>query len=137
MSVLFPACCKAGGMCFAMPDVCKTPSAPSPVPVPYPNMGMMNQVKDASTKVKICGKPAVLLNSEIPRSTGDEAGSVGGVVSGENMGKVAFKKGSSKVRMQGQPVVHLTSTTSHNGSNANVPVGQVVAPSQVKVFVAP
>jgi len=124
-------------MCFAMPDVCLTPSAPSPVPVPYPNMGMLNQATRVSTKVKFSGKPAVLLNSEIPRSSGDEAGTNGGVVSGVNMGPVVFKKGSSKVRIEGQPCVHLTSTTSHNGTNANVPVGQVVAPSQVKVFVAP
>lgn len=137
MSVLFPACSKAGGMCFAMPDVCLTPSAPSPVPVPYPNMGMLNQATRVSTKVKFSGKPAVLLNSEIPRSSGDEAGTNGGVVSGVNMGPVVFKKGSSKVRIEGQPCVHLTSTTSHNGTNANVPVGQVVAPSQVRVFVAP
>jgi hypothetical protein len=124
-------------MCSALPDVCLTPSAPSPVPVPYPNMGMLNQATRVSTKVKFSGKPAVLLNSEIPRSSGDEAGTNGGVVSGVNMGPVVFKKGSSKVRIEGQACVHLTSTTSHNGSNANVPVGQVVAPSQVKVFVAP
>ena len=135
--ILFPACCKAGGQCFAMPDVCKTPAVPSPIPVPYPNIGMVNLARRASTKVKICGKPALTVKSEIPRSMGDEAGTAGGVVSGVNMGPVTFKKGSTKVRIEGASAVHLTSTTSHNGTNANVPVGQVIAPSQVKVFVAP
>lgn len=137
MGLLLPACTKAGGQCFAMPDVCLTPSAPSPVPVPYPNLGNPAQAQRTSTKVKFAGKPVVLLNSTISRSQGDEAGTNGGVVSGMNMGQVSFKKGSSKVRVQGQPCVHLMSTTSHNGVNANVPVGQVIAPSQVKVFVAP
>ncbi len=135
--VLFPACTIACGQAFAMPDVCLTPAAPSPVPVPYPNTGMLNQAKGTATKVKIAGKPAILLNSTISRSMGDEAGSNGGVMSGMNMGPVSFKKGSSVVRIEGQPCVHLTSITAHNGVNANVPVGQVIVPSQVKVFVAP
>jgi hypothetical protein len=72
----------------------------------------------------------------VPRSQGDEAGSSGGVVSGENMGKVQFRKGSSKVMVEGMPCVMLTAMTSHNGSNSNT-IGSVLAPSQTKVFVAP
>ena len=53
------------------------------------------------------------------------------------MDKVTYKKASSKVKAQGQPVCHLTSTTGHNGSNANMPAGAQVAPSQTKVLVAP
>ena len=34
-------------------------------------------------------------------------------------------------------MVHLTSMTGHNGTNANVPAGVQVAPSQTKVIVAP
>ncbi len=138
MTAIFPAATKQGGMCQGFPDVCKTPAPPAaPVPVPYPNLGMLNQATKASTKVKFAGKPALTIKSEIPRSSGDEAGSAGGVVSGVNMQKVEFKKGSTKVKIEGQPCVHLTSVTSHNGSNANVPCGQVIVPSQTKVIVAP
>jgi ribosomal protein L31E len=139
MPGIFPASTKAGGNCFAMPDVCLTPAppAPSPVPVPYPNTGMLNQSKKTSTKVKIAGKAVVTLKSEISRSMGDEAGVNKGVVSGNNMGKVIFKKGSSKVKIQGQAIVHLTSMSAHNGTNANMPAGAQVAPSQTKVKVAP
>ena len=138
MPPIFPASTKQGGTCFGIPDVCKTPAPPGPpVPLPYPNFGMLNQATKASTKVKFAGKPAITIKSEIPRSSGDESGTAGGMVSNCNMGKVIFKQGSTKVKVEGQPCVHLTSMTSHNGVNANMPSGLVIAPSQVKVIVSP
>lgn len=138
MAAIFPASTKGGGQCFAMPDVCLTPAPPAPpVPIPYPNIGMVNQAKKTSSKVKFAGKEAVTTKSEISRSSGDEAGVNKGVVSGMNMGKVIFKKGSAKVKAQGQSCVYLTSMTGHNGSNANMPAGVQVAPSQTKVIIAP
>lgn len=139
MAAIFPASTKGGGNCFAMPDVCLTPAppSPSPVPIPYPNTGMLNQAKKTSTKVKFVGKEVVTKKSEIPRSMGDEAGTNKGVMSGTNMGKVLYKKGSSKVKVQGQPCVHLTCMTGHNGTNANMPTGAQISPSQTKVIVAP
>lgn len=138
MAAIFPASTKQGGVCFGFPDVCKTPAPPGPpVPMPYPNSGMLNQATKASTKVKFAGKPALTIKSEIPRSSGDEAGTAGGVISNCNMDKVTFKNGSTKVKVEGQPCIHLTSPTSHNGVNANVPCGVVIAPSQTKVIVAP
>lgn len=138
MAAIFPASTKGGGTCFAMPDVCLTPAPPAPpVPVPYPNTGMVNQAKKTSKKVKFAGKEVVTKKSEISRSMGDEAGVNKGVMSGMNMGKVQYKKGSSKVKIEGQPAVHLTSMTGHNGTNANMPAGAQVSPSQTKVIVSP
>ena len=138
MSAIFPASTKGGGQCFALPDVCLTPAPPAPpVPVPYPNTGMVNQAKKTSTKVKFAGKEVVTKKSEMSRSMGDEAGLNKGVMSGMNMGKVGYKKGSSKVKIQGQDCIHLTSMTGHNGSNANMPIGAQVAPSQTKVIISP
>jgi len=117
--------------------VCKTPTPVGDIPIPYPNTGMLNQTKNTAKKVFFVGKSVVTLKSEIPRSMGDEAGVSGGIISGKNMGEVKFTKGSSKVIVEGQPCVHLTSTTAHNGSNANHPAGTVIAPSQTKVIVAP
>jgi hypothetical protein len=126
----------AGGMCMAFPDVCKTPSPPlPPIPIPYPNNGMCNQATNFSMKVKICMKESLTTKSKIPQSMGDEAGAAGGIVSGMIKGPVKYTKGSSKVKFEGQPVVHLTSMTAHNGSNANAPAGTQVAPSQTKVLV--
>ncbi len=138
MAAIFPASTKGGGQCFALPDVCLTPAPPAPpVPVPYPNTGMVNQAKKTSTKVKFAGKEVVTKKSEMSRSMGDEAGLNKGVMSGMNMSKVSYKKGSAKVKIQGQDCVHLTSMTGHNGSNANMPAGVQVAPSQTKVIISP
>lgn len=138
MPAIFPAATKQGGTCFALPDVCKTPAPPGPpVPIPYPNLGSLNQSTKTSRKVKFAGKPVVTLKSEIPRSSGDEAGSAGGVMSGINMGKVTFKQGSTKVIVEGQRCVFLTAVSAQNGANANAPCGVVNAPSQTKVIVSP
>jgi hypothetical protein len=97
---------------------------------------MVNMATGTSTKVKIVNMEAVTMKSKIPSSSGDEAGVAGGVVSGGNMQEVQFKKGSAKVKIEGQPLITQTSPTGHNGSNANVP-GMQVAPSQVKVLAMP
>ena len=138
MVAIFPGSTMAGGTCLGAPDVCLTPAPPAPpVPIPYPNTGMLNQAKKTSSKVKFAGKKVVTVKSEISRSMGDEAGVNKGVISGMNMGKIKFKKGSSKVKIEGQNCVHLTSVTGHNGANANMPAGAQIAPSQTKVKVSP
>ena len=139
MPPIFPASNTAGGQCFAFPDVCLTPAppAPSPIPIPYPNIGMLTDAQKTSTKVKFVGKDAVTKKSEISRSSGDEAGTNKGVMSGTNMDKVVWKMGSSKVKAEGNDVVHLTSMTGHNGMSANMPAGAQIAPSQTKVKVSP
>jgi len=136
---MFPASTKGGGQCFAFPDVCKTPAppAPAPVPIPYPNIGMPMQAIKAAEKVKVVKKDALTTRSEIPKSSGDEPGVAGGLVSNVNMNKVSFKKGSSKVKFQGHPATHLMSLTAHNGANANMPTGAQIAPSQLKVLIKP
>ena len=139
MVAIFPAATKGGGNCFAFPDTCLTPMPPpvGTVPIPYPNTGMLNQATKTSTKVKIVSKEAVILKSEIPKSMGDEAGTNKGVVSGMDMDKITFKKGSSKVKAEGSPFIHVTSMSAHNGTSANMPAGAQLAPSQTKVIVAP
>ena len=138
MVASLPGSTKGGGMCQAMPDVCKVPAPPAPpIPTPFPNIGQLMQAQNVSTKVKFFAKEVVTLKSKIPMSQGDEAGVAGGIVSGQNMGPIAFKKGSSKVFVEGQPCVYQTSVTAHNGNNANAPIGLQQAPSQTKVILAP
>jgi hypothetical protein len=142
MVAIFPASTTAGGNCMAMPDTCLTPMPPPPVgpgtvPMPYPNTAMLNQANNFSTKVKFMNKEVVTLKSKIPKTMGDEAGTNGGVMSGQNMGEAQFKKGSMKVKIEGQPCIYLTSMTGHNGTNANAPAGTQIAPSQTKVIVSP
>ena len=133
---MFPATTKGGGNAFCFPDVCKTPAPPlPPIPIPYPNTGMMMTAEKTSAKVKFDMSEAVTLKSEIPSTNGDEAGVAGGLVSGKNMDKCTFKMGSTSVKIEGQPAIMLTSLSAHNGMNANMPAGCVAAPSQTKVLI--
>ena len=139
---MFPVSTKGGGQCLGFPDVCKTPAPPAPfVPVPYPNIAMLTQANGGtcSSKVKVLNKEVCTTKTEISMSSGDEAGSAGGgMVSCKMKGPALFKKGSSKVKVEGAPMVHLTSMVALNGgSNANTPPGAQIAPSQTKVLVMP
>lgn len=138
---MFPLSTNGGGQCACMPDVCKTPSPAGPVPIPYPNVAMLTQAKGdtVSSKVKADGKKVATVATEISMSSGDEPGSAGGgVVSNKFKGSALFKKGSSKVQVEGNDVVYHTSMIGQNGgSNANNPAGVQVAPSQMKVTVMP
>src|SRR5437763_13504333 len=123
---MFPASTNGDGQCFASPDVCKTPTPGGPVPTPYPNIAMLTQCDgdSCSDKVKIVNKKAVVKGTEITMSSGDEAGSLGGVVSNKFKGPAQFKKGSAKVKVEGKELCHLTSAVGQNGgSNANAPAG--------------
>lgn len=138
MTAIFNALTKAGGQCLGFPDVCRVPAPPAPdIPTPFPNTGDPAQACKTSQKVLFAGKPVLTEKSEIPKSQGDEAGVNGGVVSGTNMDKIMFKKGSSKVIIEGNGCIHMTCPSSHNGANANIPSGLVVNCSQVKVIVSP
>jgi len=135
---MFPACTKGGGQIFAFPDVCKVPAPPAPpIPTPFPNTGMCNQASGGtcSKKVKILNQPVITKASEIPRTMGDEAGTLKGLTSGTNMDKATFKVGVSKVKIEGNEIINLLKTTAHNGASANAPAGNVIAPGQTKVLV--
>lgn len=107
------------GTCFAFPDVCLTPAPPSsPVPIPYPNIAQLADATDTASSVNAGGKAVVTEASSIPDSTGDEAGSNGGVTSGGTKGECTFTTFSSTVTANGKGIVRLGDTTSQNGTNA-------------------
>lgn len=130
----------SAGPAFACPEWAKLPSPAGPVPVPFPNAAASAPNLSSAAKVNllqtqglskagaqdaVAGKPvtgtvdkAVLRGSAIPASSGDEAGTNGGVVSGAAM-KPAM--GSSKVVF---PAAN------------NAQAGRPIAPSQAKILVA-
>ena len=81
-------------------------------------------------------KPVITKASEIPKTMGDEAGTLKGLSSGTNMDKATFKLGVPKVKFEGNDAVNLMKMTAQNGASANAPAGNVVAPSQTKVLIA-
>jgi hypothetical protein len=136
---MFPLSTTMNGQCMAVPDTCQVPAPPlPPIPTPFPNVAMVMQAlpPTCSLKVKVMQMAVVTQMSQIPMTSGDEAGSVGGVVSGMIKGPAAFTKGSAKLMIEGQPAVFQTCTTGQNGTSANAPSGLQVAPSQPKVMVA-
>lgn len=129
--------CQMGGMNMATPDVCKTPSPPgAPVPIPYPNIaqGATANPGTAAKKVLISGAPAHTLQTTIPMSNGDNAGVVGGVMSGMIMGPSRHLMGATNVLIGGNPATKMTDQTGQNGSSQNVP-GSTIAPAQTKVMI--
>ncbi len=94
----------SSGIAAAFPDVCKTPTPAGPVPIPYPNVAKSADTTQGSTTVKMDAQPIMLQGSFFATSTGDEAGSVGGVVSGCIKGKAEFVSFSFDVMVEGKPV---------------------------------
>ncbi|HVI03818.1 MAG TPA: DUF4150 domain-containing protein [Enhygromyxa sp.] len=102
-----------------IPDVCKTPTPAGPVPVPYVNIAMSSNLTAGSTTVKIAGSPVALESSNIPMSSGDEAGSAGGVISGKFAGKLTWTTSSPNVKFEGKGVCRFTDVAQHNGNTGN------------------
>lgn len=87
---MFPAGTKGGGSSFGFPDTCRVPNPTAPIPMPYPNMGQGIQA-DSVKKVMISSKKVIVSKSKIPASTGDQAGTHGGLISGKNMAQCSMK----------------------------------------------
>lgn len=107
----------SNGVSFCFPDVCKTPTPAGPVPIPYPNIAMSKDTAQGSTTVKMDGNPIMLKGSVFATSTGDEAGSVGGVVSNVIKGKAEFLNYSFDVKVEGKNVPRLVDPMGQNESS--------------------
>ena len=124
-------CTIAQGMTVAFPNVCKTPLPPAgPVPIPYPSIAQLQMAQPVSTKVMVCGVPALFKPSKIELTTGDTPGVGGGLVSGSFMQKCEFIGGSFMVSFEGKPAERQTDPVKSNKGNA---IGVVSAPSQMMV----
>jgi len=117
-----PVTTKSQGICFAFPNVCFTPpvSVPFPhgVPIPYPSIGQLSDATGTAASVKAGANEVVIKSSTIAQTTGDSAGSLGGVISGTAGGKVEFVTTSNSVFAEGVKVVRMFDTTKQNNGNA-------------------
>jgi hypothetical protein len=124
----------SSGMLMCMPDVCQTPAppSPSPIPIPYPNIAQSSDTASGSTTVKCDGNPIMLESSNFKMSTGDEAGTIGGLMSGVTKGKAEPKMYSFDVKMDGKKVVRLMDIMVSN--SMNTPPFPVMQPPCVVVI---
>lgn len=105
------------GITTAFPDVCKTPSPAGPIPIPYPNIAMSSDTASGTSTVKCDGNPVCVKDSNFKMSTGDEAGSAGGVVSSKFKGKAEFVNFSFDVKFEGKSVARALDLMLHNDKN--------------------
>ncbi len=108
----------SGGMSMAFPDVCKTPAPPAgPIPIPYPNIAQASDTSDGPTKVKTDGEMPMVKGAKYSKSSGDEAGSAGGVMSSVNMKEAEFMMYSFDVKFEGKNVCRMGDPLFHNKKN--------------------
>ena len=107
----------SGGMARTQLDVCKTPSPGGPVPVPYPNLSLSAQTSKGSKTVKCDGNPIMLKTSCFSLSSGDEAGSLGGVKSGVIKGAADPILYSFDVKVEGRNVFRRSDPMTQNKKN--------------------
>jgi hypothetical protein len=107
----------SGGMSTVFPDVCKTPSPGGPIPIPYPNIGKSSDTSGGPSSVTTDGKMPMVKGATYSRSSGDEAGTAGGVVSSTNMGVCEFMMYSFDVKFEGKNVCRLGDPLFHNKKN--------------------
>lgn len=107
----------SNGVTICFPDVCKTPTPGGPVPIPYPNIAMSSDTAKGTKKVKCDGNPTCVKDSNFRMSTGDEPGTVGGVISNKVKGKAEFVNFSFNVKFEGKNVERAFDLMLHNDKN--------------------
>jgi len=107
----------SNGITIAFPDVCKTPSPAGPIPIPYPNIAMSSDTAKGTKKVKCDGNPVCTKDSNFKMSTGDEPGSIGGIISSKVKGKAEFILFSFDVKFEGKNVARAFDLMLHNDKN--------------------
>ncbi len=130
----------SGGTVSFMPDVCLTPQPSGPpVPMPYPNTAMSSDADKGAKTVTCDGNPICVQGSTFKQSTGDEAGSNGGVASGCTKGAAEFVGYSFDVQVEGKGVARFGDLMLGNKGGAvnTPPMPEQQAPAPAAREVAP
>lgn len=113
--------CPTKGIALAFPDVCLTPAPSGSVPIPYPNIAQLKDAQDVADDLLLGPDKlkALLKGSTVQSSSGDEAGSTGGVKSGGTKGPCEVTGGSGSVLYGGREIARFGDPTTQNDKNAN------------------
>lgn len=125
---MMPAANQGVGMNTGFPDVCTTPAAPSPIPVPYPNIGMNAMAVPFIPNIMVSMAPAQNMGAKPALTNGDNAG----VAHPLFMQPGGTTMGNPRIMMGGMPAAHLAVPT--YGNNFNNPVGSKLVPSVTNVL---
>lgn len=107
----------SGHTAIAPVDICKTPAPPAPpIPVPYPNIALSATMGPGyATKTFAMGAPIWTSKGKSALSNGDQAGVVGGLMSGKIMGMCEIVMASPDVTAEGGGVVRTLDMSDSNG----------------------
>lgn len=87
------------------PNVCITPAAPSPLPMPYPIIGDTGQLATGTENTKIKGKKILNLKGKTKMCSGNEAGTQKDIITFTTRGKAWALVGAPVVMFEGAMVV--------------------------------
>lgn len=107
----------SGGMSMVFPDVCKTQCGPPVVPIPYPNLGKALDTSKGPKSVKTNGEMPMVKGAQYSTSTGDEPGTLKGIISSTTKGVCEFMMYSFDVKFEGKNVCRLGDPLWHNKKN--------------------
>ncbi|MBI4952521.1 MAG: DUF4150 domain-containing protein [Myxococcales bacterium] len=110
-------------MNLGFPDVCNTIVGPATAPIPYPNIAMNAQASGFSPTVSVSGMNALNQATQIPMTSGDEAGTAHPTIKGGS----SYTLGNPIVFIDGMPAINLACPTT--GNNMNNAAGAVLVPS--------
>ncbi len=125
---MLPASNRGVGINIGFPDVCLTPIAGVPVPIPYPNFAAHAMAAPFAATVLVAGMNGLNQGSLIPMTFGDEPGVAHPTIKGTG----AFIMGNPVVMIEGLPGINLLCPTT--GNNVNDGLGAVLVPDAVNVF---
>jgi hypothetical protein len=83
------------------PNVCITPAAPSPLPIPYPIGGDTSSLDPGCDNVHVEGKKSMSTNSKVAAVHGNEAGTQKDILTGKTAGKAWALLGAPTVFFEG------------------------------------
>jgi Domain of unknown function (DUF4150) len=107
----------SGGMSTVFPDVCKTPVPGGVAPIPYANCGTSSNTTGGPTSVTTDGQMPMVKGSTYMMTSGDEAGTAGGVVSNTFKGEAEFMMYSFDVKFEGKNACRLGDPMFQNKKN--------------------
>lgn len=120
----------SGGIAVTFPDVCMTPVGNPLVPIPYVNVAKSIDAVNGSKTVTVDGHPIMLKDSDFSISSGNEAGTGGGVSSGVIKGKAKFVNYSNDVFIEGKPACRrLDPMVSNLSGVGNTPPTPLMQPN--------
>lgn len=108
----------SNGKALAAPNVCRTPTAGPPIPIPYVSIAQSAELSGYDKSVRINGAYVFTEDAKLHPSRGDEGGTLGGIVSNTHGDIVQPLMFSRDVTIGGKGICRNGDSTWQNRRNA-------------------